>query len=50
MEGGYMASGIYTEIKKDWDNEVGDRITKLVFIGKDMDKEKIIDELDKCLD
>ena len=38
------------EILKDWDDEVGDRITKLVFIGKDMDKEKIIAELDKCLD
>ena len=34
------------EIKEDWDDKVGDRMTKLVFIGKDMDKENIIKELD----
>ena len=34
------------EILKDWDKEVGDRMVKLVFIGKDMDKEKIKQELD----
>lgn len=38
------------EILKEWDPEVGDRIIKLVFIGKDMDKSKIAEELDKCLD
>ncbi len=36
------------EILKDWDEEVGDRITKLVFIGQKMDKQKIIDELNNC--
>lgn len=33
------------EILKDWDDEVGDRVTKLVFIGQNMDKEKICDDL-----
>ena len=36
------------DILKDWDEEVGDRITKLVFIGQKMDKEKIIKDLKKC--
>ena len=36
------------EILKDWDEEVGDRITKLVFIGQKMDKEKIIKDLHNC--
>lgn len=36
------------EILKDWDNEVGDRMIKLVFIGKNMDKEAIFKELDSC--
>ena len=33
-------------ILKDWDDEVGDRMIKLVFIGKNMDKEKIVEDLD----
>ncbi len=36
------------EILKDWDEEVGDRIVKLVFIGKDMDKRAIIEEMENC--
>ena len=36
------------EILKDWDDEVGDRVTKLVFIGQKMNKEQICDELKKC--
>ena len=36
------------EILKDWDEEVGDRITKLVFIGQKMDKQKIINNLHNC--
>ena len=32
---------------KDWDDEVGDRMIKLVFIGKNMDKQQIIDDLEK---
>lgn len=38
------------DIKKDWKDGVGDRMVKLVFIGQKMDKDKIIEELDKCLD
>lgn len=34
----------------DWDEKVGDRMIKVVFIGRDMDKEKIIKSLDDCLD
>lgn len=33
----------------DWDEEVGDRMIKVVFIGHDMDKEGIIKSLDECL-
>lgn len=36
-------------IEKEWDPECGDRMIKLVFIGKDMNKEKIIASLDECL-
>lgn len=36
------------DILKDWDEEVGDRITKLVFIGQKMDKQKIIQDLKDC--
>jgi len=37
------------EVLKDWDKEVGDRMIKLVFIGKDMNKEEIIKTLDSLL-
>lgn len=37
------------DIAKDWDEKYGDRMIKLVFIGKDMDKKEISDKLDKCL-
>ena len=36
------------DMKKDWDEKVGDRMIKLVFIGKNMDKEKICKDLDAC--
>ena len=38
------------EIKKDWNEQYGDRMTKIVFIGQKMDKKAIIEELDKCLE
>ncbi len=34
---------------KDWDEQVGDRMIKVVFIGHDMDKDAIIHSLDECL-
>jgi len=37
-------------LKKDWDEKYGDRMIKLVFIGKDMNKEKIIADLDGCIE
>ena len=33
----------------DWDEKVGDRMIKLVFIGHNMDKKAIINSLDECL-
>ncbi len=38
------------DVAKDWDETYGDRMIKLVFIGKNMDKKHIIETLDKCLD
>ena len=37
------------EMKKDWDDEVGDRMIKLVVIGKHLDKQAICADLDACL-
>ena len=34
---------------KDWDEEVGDRMVKLVFIGRKMDKENIVKDLDSLI-
>ena len=38
------------EMKKDWDEKVGDRMIKMVIIGRHLDKEKICSDLDACLD
>ena len=38
------------DIMDDWDSEYGDKMIKIVIIGKDMDKDKIISKLDSCLD
>ena len=35
-------------ILNDWDEEYGDRVIKLVFIGKDMNKNEILSSLEKC--
>ncbi len=37
------------KLEQDWDPVYGDRMVKLVFIGKNMDKEAIITKLDKCI-
>lgn len=36
-------------LKRDWDNECGDRMIKLVFIGQNLDTAELEEELDKCL-
>ncbi len=36
-------------LQRDWDENYGDRMQKLVFIGQHLDKEKIARELDACL-
>lgn len=37
-------------ILRDWDEQYGDRMQKLVFIGQHLDKEQLIHELDNCLE
>jgi len=37
-------------ILKDWDENYGDRMVKLVFIGQNLDKEQLTHDLDECLE
>ena len=36
-------------LRRDWDDQFGDRMQKLVFIGQHLDKQLIAEELDKCI-
>ncbi len=36
--------------RRDWDEEYGDRMQKIVFIGQNMDKDRISRDLDECLE
>lgn len=38
------------KLRRDWDEDYGDRMVKLVFIGQKMDRETIARELDCCLE
>ena len=37
------------QLRRDWDPEYGDRMVKLIFIGKDLDKAALEKDLDACL-
>lgn len=37
------------QLRRDWDDEYGDRMVKLVFIGQHLDKDAIVKGLDSCL-
>ena len=37
------------QLRKEWDDQVGDRMIKIVFIGQHLQKNAICRELDKCL-
>ncbi|AHF98521.1 cobalamin synthesis protein CobW [Halostagnicola larsenii XH-48] len=36
-------------LEEDWDDEWGDRMTRLVLIGREFDAESLVDQLDDCL-
>ena len=37
-------------IMRDWDDDYGDRMIKIVFIGQNLDRKAITEALDACLD
>lgn len=39
-----------SDVAADWRDDIGDRIIKLVFIGKKMNKQEIINSLNNCLE
>ncbi len=40
---------MYPDVAADWDETIGDKMIKLVFIGKGMDRKQIESDLDACL-
>ena len=36
-------------LRRDWDDVYGDRMIKLVFIGRDLDRKALAGRLDRCL-
>ena len=38
------------DILRDWDEQYGDRMVKLVFIGQHLDTEQLTRDLDECLE
>ena len=38
------------QLRADWDEQYGDRMQKLVFIGQNLDKKAIADALNDCLE
>lgn len=39
----------YPEVLEEWDEKYGDRMNQIVFIGKNYDKQKILNALDACV-
>lgn len=39
----------HPEIMEDWDEQYGDRINQIVFIGKNLNKELVEDRPKKCI-
>jgi len=37
------------QLRNDWDDQYGDRMQKLVFIGQHLDKDQLTADLDFCL-
>jgi G3E family GTPase len=40
----------HEDLARDWNDEVGDRIVKLVFIGQNMNKQEIFNKLNNCIE
>ena len=40
----------FPDIMEEWDETYGDRLNQIVFIGKNIDKERIISMLNECID
>jgi len=38
------------ELMCDWNEQYGDRMQKIVFIGQNLDKEQLIHDLDECIE